>query len=41
MVKVEVAVPPPGMIEAGANEHVRLVGSPGQASPTALSKVPD
>ena len=40
MVKVEVAVLPPGMIEVGANEHFKLVGSPGQASATALSREP-
>ena len=41
MVKVEVAVLPPGMIEVGANEHCKFVGSPGQASATALLKMPD
>lgn len=40
MVRTELAVFPPGMTEAGANEHFRLLGSPAQVSATALLNEP-
>ena len=40
MVKTELAVFPPGTSELGANEHFKALGSPEQASATALLNEP-
>jgi len=41
MVRTELAGVVPGTTEPGVNEHFKLLGSPEQASATALSNEPD
>jgi hypothetical protein len=40
-VRMELAVPAPGVTDAGANEHFKLLGSPEHVSAIALLKEPD
>ena len=41
MVRVEVAVPDPGVMEAGENEQLSELGSAGQESEMGLFEAPD
>jgi hypothetical protein len=41
MVRVEVALLPPGVMLAGEKEQLRMLGSPSQDSDTGLVEFPD
>ncbi len=41
MVRTELAALPPGVMEAGANEQLRVLGNPAQVNSIAALKAPD